>query len=70
MAVAQTLGKKIKELRTLKGYTQKALALKGGFSVPSIHLWEQDKQVPSLTSLRRLSTCLNCRIEELTKYIV
>lgn len=70
MAIAQTLGLKLKELRTKKGLSQKALALKGGFSIPAIHLWETDKQVPSLTSIRKLATCLNVRVEELTKYII
>lgn len=68
MAVAETLGKKIKELRERKALTQNALALKSGLSVESIKSWEQDRQRPSLTSIRKLAYCLNCKVEDLTQY--
>lgn len=69
MAVAQTLGKKIKELRTRKALTQNELALKGGFSLKSVQMWEQDNQRPSLSSIRHLAYILGCKVEELTKYL-
>lgn len=47
-------GEKIKTLRKEKGYTQKELAQKIGQAQSTIVYWEQDKQEPTISSLKKL----------------
>ncbi len=47
-------GEKIKELRKEKGLTQKMLAEKIGQAQSTIFYWEQNKQEPTISSLKKL----------------
>ena len=47
-------GEKIKELRIAKGYTQKKLAEELGQAQTTIFYWEQNKQEPNISSLKKL----------------
>ena len=47
-------GEKIKELRKTKGLTQKTLAEQIGQAQSTIVYWEQNKQEPTISSLRKL----------------
>ena len=51
----QVFGERLKELRNLKGITQKQLAQLMNVSGNTIHSWERDKQEPSMSSLLFLS---------------
>lgn len=47
-------GEKIKELRKAKGLTQKMLAEQIGQAQSTIFYWEQNKQEPTISSLKKL----------------
>lgn len=47
-------GEKIKELRTAKKWTQKELAENIGQAQSTIFYWEQNKQEPTISALKRL----------------
>ncbi len=47
-------GEKIKELRLSKNLTQKQLAEKIGQAQSTIFYWEQDKQEPTISALKKL----------------
>ena len=48
------VGKKIKRFRTAFGLSQKELAQKIGQAQSTIVYWEQDKQEPTISSLKKL----------------
>ncbi len=47
-------GEKIKELRKEKGWSQKMLALQIEQAQSTIFYWEQNKQEPNISSLKKL----------------
>lgn len=47
----KTFGKRLKELRIEKGYTQKALALALNITISTLSHWECDYQEPSFKDL-------------------
>ncbi len=47
-------GEKIKELRLTKNWTQKELAEKIGQAQSTVFYWEQNKQEPNISSLKKL----------------
>ncbi len=47
-------GEKIKELRLLNNWSQKELAEKINQAQSTIFYWEQNKQEPNITSLKKL----------------
>ncbi len=47
-------GEKIKDLRKEKGFTQKELAEKIGQAQSTVFYWEQNKQEPNISSLKKL----------------
>ena len=50
----ENFGEKIKTLRSEKGYTQKELAQKIGQAQSTVVYWEQNKQEPNISSLKKL----------------
>lgn len=50
----KTLGKRIKEARRVRGWTQARLAEKLGISQPNISDWERGKKSPRVTMLPRI----------------
>lgn len=63
-----TFGEKIKQLRKEQKLTLKDVAEKAGLSIVSVNFYENDKQKPTLVSVQKLATALNCEFEELYKY--
>lgn len=61
-----TLGQKIKELRVRNAYTLENLANLSGLSIVTICVVENDKRVPSLSTLRKLADALDVDVKELT----
>ncbi|WP_179395143.1 helix-turn-helix domain-containing protein [Lacticaseibacillus absianus] len=51
-----TLGAQLREIRTRTGKTIATVAADSGISPASLSNWETNKQVPTLSSLRRLAT--------------
>ncbi len=47
-------GEKIKEFRFANGWTQKELAEKIGQAQSTIFYWEQNKQEPTISALKKL----------------
>lgn len=58
----QTLGKKIKEFRTLTNQTLKQVAQKSGCTPAYLSQVERDKTSPSIASLKRIAEALGVRI--------
>ena len=50
----ENFGEKIKNLRKENGYTQKELAQKIGQAQSTVAYWEQNKQEPNISSLKKL----------------
>ena len=50
----ENFGEKIKTLRKEKGLTQKELANQIGQAQSTVAYWEQDKQEPNISSLKKL----------------
>ena len=63
-----TFGEIIKQLRKEQKLTLKDVAEKAGLSIVSVNFYENDKQKPTLVSVQKLATALNCEFEELYKY--
>ena len=49
-----SFGKRLKELRLEKGLSQKALAEQIGQAQSTINYWENDKEEPTISGLRKL----------------
>ncbi|MDR3263651.1 MAG: helix-turn-helix domain-containing protein [Clostridiales bacterium] len=62
------LGKKIKELRTEKGITQKELAKKLNLSPQAISLWEKDKADPDLLNIKAIAKFFEISTDELLEF--
>nr|WP_299382187.1 helix-turn-helix transcriptional regulator [Allomuricauda sp.] len=61
------LSKKLKKLRTDKGYTLMQLAEKSGVSYVQIGRYENDKSAPSGKTLTKLAEALEVNMEDLLK---
>jgi transcriptional regulator with XRE-family HTH domain len=57
--IGDTIGNRIKILRTEKGINQRQLAEKLGIEPPSVNQWESGKTIPSAKSLTELCNILN-----------
>ena len=60
-----TLGQKLKELRTLKGLTQKELADKLHVSFQTVSKWENGENEPDIATLKELASKFNCSVDYL-----
>ena len=60
-----TLGQKLKELRSLKGLTQKDLADKLHVSFQTVSKWENGENEPDISTLKELATLFNCSVDYL-----
>ena len=60
-----TLGQKLKELRTLKGLTQKELADQLHVSFQTVSKWENGENEPDIATLKELSSMFNCSVDYL-----
>ena len=56
------IGERIKELRLSAGLTQAQLAQKSGLAVGTIHQYENNKRVPTVFSLKKISDALNTQV--------
>ncbi|MDE6138678.1 MAG: helix-turn-helix domain-containing protein [Candidatus Gastranaerophilales bacterium] len=63
--IKELLGKKIKELRKAKKYTQEQLAEKVGIGTPNISYFETGKFSPSVDTLQKIAEVLDVEIYEL-----
>lgn len=59
------LSKKIRELRSERGMTQKELARRLGVSPSTVGMYEQGRRSPDHTVLTRLASVLDCSTDEL-----
>ena len=59
-----TFGKRLKELRKSKGYTQQALAEKAGIDEKHLSRVENGKYFPTYTTLNKLLNALGVSLEE------
>lgn len=60
-----TFGEKIRNLRKEQGLTAKKLSEKSGLTVVSIINYENGHRKPTLVSVNKLATALNCDFDEL-----
>lgn len=60
-----TMGERIKQLRSAKGFTQEMLAEKMNVSRSAIAKWEADGGIPDVDNLIRLSFVFNISVDEL-----
>lgn len=63
------VGKRIRELREDKGFTQFSLAEEAGMHENSIRAIELGTKIPSIYTLYKLSLCLEIELEELVAEI-
>ena len=64
----QKLGKRIKELRIDKGWTQERLQEHSGLDRTYISDIERGVRNPSIKSLEKLATALKVKLSDLTNY--
>ena len=69
MTIEKQLGKRIKYLRTQKGWSQEELALESNINKNYISDLENGRRNPSLDILERISIAFNISLEELFKGI-
>ena len=60
-----SFGEKIKELRTKKGMTQKALAEELSVTSQAVSRWENDEVEPSISTISQMAELFGCSIDEL-----
>lgn len=60
----ELLGKKIREIRGLKGWTMKQIAEISGLNINTLSLIENGKNSPSISTLQRLATAMEVPIKE------
>ena len=65
MNIKLLLGKRIRELRRARGYTQERLAEKTGLSVAFIGLTERGQECPSIKTADRIAKALDVTLSEL-----
>ncbi len=61
------IGKKLKNARTGRGFTQEDAAEAAGVSRQTISNWENEKSYPDIVSVIRLSTFYSVSLDELLK---
>jgi len=61
------LGKKLKQYRKARGWTQQVLARKAGFSLPYIGRLEIGEHDPPLSTLVKLAKALKVTVAELVE---
>ncbi len=61
----EAIGKRITELRTKKGYSQKKLAKLTGITEASLSRYENDLREPKISTLVKLSNTLDCTVDYL-----
>lgn len=59
------IGKRLKEVRKIKGLTQKELSEMVGVSVSTVKKWEQDQVDPNTAALISIAVALNVSIDYL-----
>ena len=64
----QKLGKKVRELRTAKGWTQEKLEEHSGLDRTYISDIERGVRNPSLKSLEKLAKALKIKVSDLTNF--
>lgn len=52
--IMETLGERLRELRTDKGLTQKELGEKIGYAQSTIVYWENNENEPTATAIKKL----------------
>ena len=62
---AEVFGRQLRQIRTERGLTQRALAEASGLIDTYISDMERGLKVPSLTTLLRLAAALRCKVGEL-----
>ena len=68
-SIQKELGKKIRETRKLKGYTQEELAERSDISYKNIqYLESKNPTCPSLRTLNKLAKAFNLSLSELFKF--
>lgn len=63
-----TLGQRVYELRTNKGWTQVRLSEASGISIPEISEIEKGNRKPQASTLQKLASALDCDLGELIHY--
>lgn len=63
--IKKLLGKRIKELRKTKNYTQDELAEKVGIGTPNISYFETGRFSPAIETLEKIAEALDVEIYEL-----
>lgn len=61
----KAIGKKIRECRKIKGYTQEDLANKSGLSTMSIRRYERGERIAPQTNLIKIAKALGVHLKEL-----
>ena len=62
----ETIGRRIKKLRKLTGYTAKEFAEKVGIPYSSYSNYENGNREPKLATLRKIATALNVSISQIS----
>lgn len=68
MSKVKTFGKRIKEYRRKKGWTQEMLAKKVGINVNLLGKYERDLHIPHVYAALDIAEALGCSVYELTCY--
>ena len=63
--VARTIGQRVRELRAQQHLSQRDLADRSGLSPSVISLIERGQRMPSIRTIRKLATALDCSLVEL-----
>lgn len=61
----EALGRRLKKVRTLRQYTQEALAEKSGVIGSYVGVIERAEKKPSISTLVRIANALNCSVDYL-----
>ena len=64
----QISGKKLRQLRLLRNFTQKELAVKSGVTDAAIRNYELGNRTPNKEQLRKIAEALNCDTSALLDY--
>ena len=64
----KTIGKKIKELRRSKGFSQSDVAEKLGVTSQAVSKWETDSSLPEMTMLPDIASLFGVQIDDLFEY--
>lgn len=64
MDIKSKIGKRIKELRTLKKYSQEELAARAGIDRTYINSVENGKRNVSIVNIEKIASALGCTLQE------